>query len=82
MFWTFVRIASVKSPHWGDSNKYPNHMFLEVLNTILLHNFGLTVTSLSRIIIITKIFVVSSVSIKIIYSVSVPSYIHLTYKTL
>ena len=26
-------------PQWGDSNKYPEHMFLEVLNTMFLHNF-------------------------------------------
>ena len=30
----------LESPHWGDSNKYPQHMFLGVLNTIFLNIFN------------------------------------------
>ena len=35
----------LESPHRGDSNKHSNHVFREVLNTMFLLNFLLTVTS-------------------------------------
>ena len=35
-------------PQWGDSNKYPKHMLLEVLMQSFLHNFSLTVTSWAK----------------------------------
>ena len=37
-------------PQWDDSDKYPKHMFHEVLNTICLHNFWLTVTSWAKVL--------------------------------
>ena len=55
----FVRIASN-----SNSNIYPKHIIHEVLNTIFLHNFWVTGTPYSQIIIIMKFFVVSSVDIK------------------
>ena len=33
---------------WGDSNKYPKHMLLEVLMQYFLHNISLTVTSWAK----------------------------------
>ena len=58
-------------PHWGNSNKYPKHMFLEVLNTIFLPNFWLIVIAwakglycTSQIIIRMYFAIVLSVGIK------------------
>ena len=39
----------LESPHWGDSNKYPKHMFFKVLNTIFLYNLWLIVTSEAKV---------------------------------
>ena len=39
----------LESPHRGDSNKYPKHMFLLNINTIFLHNLWLIVTSLAKV---------------------------------
>ena len=59
----------LESPHWGDSNKYPQHMFLGLLNTIILNisnclpQFELRNCSI-LIVVITNFVVISNVSIK------------------
>ena len=59
----------LESPQRGDSNKYPEHMFLEVLNTILF-NFSnnpfllqLRIRSI-QIVVITSFVVISNVVLK------------------
>ena len=56
-------------PHWGDSNKYPQHMFLRVLNTVFLNisNYLPHLEQRNRpiqIVVITNFIVISSVGIK------------------
>ena len=59
----------LESPQWGDSDKHPKHLFLEILNTMFLHISDL-LSPLGRrfracqIIIITNIVVVSSIVVK------------------
>ena len=64
LFWIFVRIASR-----GDSNKYPQHMFRGVLNTILLNiSYYLPHLELRnrsiQIIVVMNFVVISNVGIK------------------
>ena len=35
--------------HWGDSNKYQNHMFLKLLKTLFLHKVWLIVTFWAKV---------------------------------
>ena len=59
----------LESPRWGDSNKYPKHMLLEVLNNnvpayFLINCYLLRVGFRASLIVsITSVFVVSSVGI-------------------
>ena len=59
----------LESPHWGDSNKYHQHMFLGVLNTVFLNSSNylahLELRNLSiQIFVITNFVVISNVGIK------------------
>ena len=65
----------IESPLRGDSNKYPLHMFLGILNTILF-NFSnnpfyheLKVRSI-QIVVITSFVVISNVGIKRVVCIS------------
>ena len=66
LLWIFIRIA----PPWrGDSNKYPRHMFLGVLNTVILNisNYlpHLVLRNCSiQIVVIVNFVIISNVGIK------------------
>ena len=59
----------LESPHWGDSNKYPQHTFLGILNTVFL-NISNYLSHLElrnrciQIAVITNFVVISNVGIK------------------
>ena len=59
----------LESPKRGDSNKYPKHMFLEILNTIFLNipNYLPHLELRNRsilIVVMTNFVVISNVNIK------------------
>ena len=58
----------LESPNRGNSNKYTKHMFIEMLNTMFVHNFWLIVTYLNEGFVPAKL---TLLRISALYRVSV-----------